>query len=109
MIHVLDVLRVEPGRLDDVLRRVRDEYEPLMRERDMALAHTWIAPAVELADRPTELLLVWALPDVAGFWRMRTTAAGDARVLAFWDGVEPLLVGRERRLMCDPDDGTVWR
>ena len=104
-----DVLRVEPGRIDDVLRRVRDEYEPLMQELDMALAHTWIAPAVEVVDRPTELLLLWALPDVAGFWRMRTAAAGDPRVRAFWHGIEPLVAGRERKLMCDPEDGTVLR
>ena len=109
MIHILDVLRVEPGRIDDVLRRVRDEYEPLMRELDTALAHTCIAPAVEVVDRPTELLLLWALPDVAGFWRMRTAAAGDPRVRAFWHGIEPLVAGRERRLMCDPEDGTVLR
>ncbi|HZP29785.1 MAG TPA: hypothetical protein VFC99_12590, partial [Acidimicrobiia bacterium] len=62
-----------------------------------------------LLDRPTELVLLWELPDVPAFWRMRTTAARDPRVTEFWEGISPLLAGRERKLMCDPDDGTVLR
>jgi hypothetical protein len=109
VISVLDVLAVEPGRLDDVRRRVRDELVPLMAELDMHLRRTWMAPAVELLDRSTELLYLWELADVAAFWRMRTVAARDSRVLAFWDGIGPMINGRERRLLCDPDDGTVLR
>ena len=75
MIHVLDVLAVAPGRLEEVRRRVHDDYAPLMADLGMQLAHTWMAPAVELDDRPTELLVLWELADVAAFWRMRTTAA----------------------------------
>ena len=109
MISVLDVLSVAPGRLDDVHRRVRDELAPLMAELDMHLLRTWMTPAVELLDRPTELLYLWDLADVAAFWRMRTVAAGDPRVLAFWDGVDPMITRRERRLLCDPEDETVLR
>ena len=109
MISVLDVLSVEPGRLDDVHRRVRDELVPLMAELEMNLRRTWMSPAVELLDRPTELLYLWDLADVSAFWRMRTVAAGDPRVLAFWDRIDPLIAGRERRLMCDPEDATVLR
>jgi hypothetical protein len=109
MIHVLDVLAVLPGRLDDVRRRVHDEYRPLMAPLGMELARTWLAPAVELADRPTELLLLWELADVPAFWRMRTTAARDPRVVGFWDGIAPMLATRERKLMCDPADTTVLR
>ena len=109
VIHVLDVLAVAPGRLGDVRRRVHDEYAPLMAALEMRLAATWIAPAVELDDRPTELLLLWHLPDVPTFWRMRTTAAADTRVALFWDEVMPMLTDRERKLMCDPDDDTILR
>jgi hypothetical protein len=109
VIHVLDVLEVLPGRLDDVRREVRDGYAPLMADLDMRLAHTWMAPAVELADRPTELLLLWELADVAAFWRMRTVAAADPRVTGFWAGITPMLAGRERKLMCDPADESVLR
>jgi hypothetical protein len=109
MIHVLDVLAVVPGCLDDVQRRVRDEYQPLMADLDMRLAHTWIAPAVELVDRPTELLVLWELIDVPAFWRMRSAAARDPRVTAFWKEIAPMLERRERKLMCDPADTTVLR
>jgi hypothetical protein len=109
VIHVLDVLSVVSGHVDDVRRQVHDVYAPLMADLDMQLAHTWIAPAVELDDRPTELLVLWELPDVPAFWRMRATAARDPRVLGFWEGIAPVLAGRERKLMCDPADETVLR
>jgi hypothetical protein len=109
VIHVLDVLAVIPGRLDEVRQRVDDEYRPVMAELGARLAHRWIAPAVELHDRPTELVLLWELADVAAYWRMRTTAARDRRVLAFWEAIAPMLDARERKLMCDPADATVLR
>jgi hypothetical protein len=109
MISVLDVLSVEPGRLGEVHRRVRDELAPLMAELEMHLLRTWMTPAVELLDRPTDLVCLWDLADVAAFWRMRRVAAGDRRVLAFWDGIDPMLARRERKLMCDPEDATVLR
>ncbi len=80
-----------------------------MAEFGAQLAHTWLAPTVELHDQPTELVLLWELADVAAFWRMRTTAARDRRVLAFWDELASMLAGRERKLMCDPADDTVLR
>ena len=109
MVHVLDLLAVAPGHLDEVRRRVRDDYGLVMTELDVQLVHTWMSPAVELVDRPTELLLLWEVPDVAAFWRARRIAAEDARVLTFWDAVTPLLAGRERKLLCDPADTTVLR
>jgi hypothetical protein len=108
-IHVLDVLAVVPGCLDDVRHRVDAEYGPLMAALGMQLTHTWMAPAVELHDQPTELVLLWELDDVAAFWRMRTTAARDDRVVGFWDAIAPMLARRERRIMCDPADETVLR
>jgi hypothetical protein len=55
------------------------------------------------------LVLLWELDDVAAFWRMRTTAARDDRVVGFWDAIAPMLARRERRIMCDPADETVLR
>ena len=109
MVHVSDLLAVAPGHLDEVRRRVLDDYGPVMTELDVQLVHTWINPAVELIDRPTELLLLWEVPDVAAFWRARRMAAADARVLAFWDAVTPVLASRERKVLCDPEDTTVLR
>lgn len=109
MIYVLDGLVARPGCLGRVNRQVRDVYQPLARQFGMRLAHTWMAPAVELRDRPTELLVVWELADVPAYWRMRVGAAGDERVLRFWRDLEPLLAGRTRRVMCEPDDPEILR
>src|SRR5579875_441471 len=59
VIHVLDGLVVRPGALSDVRRRLDEEYAPLVARIGMRRVHTWIAPAVELVDRPTELLVLW--------------------------------------------------
>jgi hypothetical protein len=40
---------------------------------------------------------------------MRSVAAQDPRVVAFWDAVAPVLASRDRKLMCDPADATVLR
>jgi hypothetical protein len=109
MIHVLDVLTVAPGRVDEVRRMMRADYLPVVAALDMRLVHEWLTPAVELVDRPTELLYLWELDDVPAFWRMRTAAARDPRVTALWDDIAPLLTTRDRKLMCDPADATVLR
>jgi hypothetical protein len=109
VIHVLDVLAVSPGRLDDVRHRIDGEYRLPMVELGMRLVHTWIAPAVELQDQPTELVLLWELDDVAAYWRMRTTAARSGPIMAFWAAITPMLARRERKLMCDPADERVLR
>ncbi len=109
MIHVLDVLTAAPGRVEEVRRMMHDDYVPVVASLDMRLVHEWLNPAVELVDQPMELLYLWELDDVAAFWRMRTVAARDPRVAAFWDSTAPLLTSRDRKLMCDPADATVLR
>jgi hypothetical protein len=109
MIHVLDALSVPPGNLREVRARVRDVYRPLATSMGMTLQHTWIAPAVELLDRPTELLLLWALDDTAAYWKARSIGSRDPQVIAFWRELAPLLGSRTRRIMVDPDDGSVLR
>jgi hypothetical protein len=109
VIHVLDGLDTRPGFLVEVRRRVEERYRPLAREFEMDLAHVWMAPAVDLRDRPTELLFLWELADVPAYWRMRLGAGRDPRVVEFWTDLEPLLANRTRRLMCHPDDPMVLR
>jgi hypothetical protein len=109
MIHILDALDTRPGFLPEVQQRMQDRYRPLVGEFGMELAHVWMAPAVELRSRPTELLFLWELADVPAYWRMRLSAARDPRVDEFWRELEPLLAKRTRRLMCHPDDPTVLR
>jgi hypothetical protein len=109
MIHVLDALTVRPGQLAEVRARVREVYAPALSPFGTRLAHTWIAPPVELHDDPVELLLLWEYADTPTFWKVRREAWHDDAVLGFWRDVEPLLLGRTRRIMVDADDQTVLR
>lgn len=108
MIHILDTLVAKPGRLTQVTREIKGVYQPLVADLGMQLLDTWMAPAVELRDRPTELLLHWKLARLAMFWRIRFDA-DNPRIVQFWEDLEPLLSGRSRRIMCDPDDAMVLR
>jgi hypothetical protein len=109
MIHVLDELSVPPGRLAEVHDRVRSTYEPAATAAGMTLVHTWIAPAVELLDQPTDLLLLWEIPDTAAFWETRSAGLRDPAFTDFWAGLDPLLADRKRRIMVDPGDDSVLR
>jgi hypothetical protein len=109
LIHVLDELSVPPGHLGEVRDRVRSIYEPAATAIGMTLVHTWIAPAVELLDQPTDLLLLWEVGDTAAFWSARSAGLGDRAFTGFWDGIDALLAGRKRRIMVDPRDESVLR
>jgi len=104
VIYVLDELRVLPGRLADVRSLVRDPYERALTELGMTRERTWIAPAVELFDEPTDLLVLWSINDTAAFWHARRGSMADPRVVEFWEAVTPMLAGRNRRIMADPDE-----
>jgi L-rhamnose mutarotase len=109
MVHVMDGLQVRPGRMDEVRRRVDADYEPLAHAAGMRRIHTWISPAVELDDQPTELFIVWEVDDVDGYWQAKRASAADERMSAFWEGLAPLLAGRTRRIMADPADPDILR
>jgi hypothetical protein len=109
LIHVLDELTVPPGRLAEVQRLVRSRYEPVATAAGMTLVHTWITPAVELHDEATALLLLWEIGDTPDFWRVRTAGARDPRLAEVWGELDPILEGRTRRLMVDPDDPSILR
>jgi hypothetical protein len=109
LIHVLDELAVPPGRLAEVQRLVRSSYEPLATAAGMTLVRTWITPAVELHDEPTALLLLWEIGDTSDFWRVRAAAARDPRLAGVWGELDPILQGRTRRVMVDPDDPGILR
>lgn len=89
MIHVLDELAVRPGHLQEVRDRVSEFYEPAVTPLGMRLANTWIAPAVELLDAPTELLLLWEIADRPTYWRMRSATSRDPVMLDFWRDLAP--------------------
>jgi len=99
VIHVLDQLSVRPGHLATVRARIVDDYRPVVADLGVRLAGFWTAPPVELLDDPTDLVALWELDDVGTYWKFKQAAARDPRVLAFWDGIGPMLAGRRRRIM----------
>jgi len=101
MIHILDELSVRPGFLAEVRRRVDDDYRPVVTDAGVRLVGCWMAPPVELLDDPTDLVLLWEVDGPDAYWHVKRTAARDPRVLAFWDGVGPMLADRRRRIMGD--------
>jgi hypothetical protein len=107
-VFALDELSVKPGSLDEMRRRIVDEYAPRVRAVGLTLRDLFMDPAVELRDRPTDLLVLWEV-EGGEFWKMRLGAARDPEIAAFWTEVEPLLAGRRWRLMVRPDDPQVMR
>lgn len=95
MIHILDELRVRPGRLGDCDRAYRDLYFPLARRRGMTLEQAWTTPPFEMPDQSSTLMFVWSVPDPPAWWKMRY-GAFDPAVTGFWRDLEPLLVDRRR-------------
>lgn len=109
MIHVLDELSVRPGSLGSARSMVRDEYLPLAASHGFTLTHTWIAPAVELRDEPTDLLLLWSCADTDAYWLAKNQSARDPELATFWERIAPLVTARRRRILADPDDPGVLR
>ena len=101
MIHIVDELRVRPGRLRAVRTRLGADYLPGAEARGMTLVGSWIAPAVELRDQPTHLIVLWSVPDVPSWWAMRRVANTDDAVRRFWEELAPDLEGRSRRMLAD--------
>lgn len=97
-IFVLDRIKVRAGELRRYQERLSERYLPLARERGMTLVGQWIAPPIELADAPNELLLLWSLPGPEGFWAMRSRS-GDPEIAAWWEESDSLALERERRFM----------
>ena len=90
---VLDELELRPGALDDFLVSLEAEYRPVAEARGMQLRHRWVTPPVELPNRGSTVLLVWALEGVAGFWGMRSQS-GREEVAAWWERCDALVTAR---------------
>jgi hypothetical protein len=98
-VFVEDRIVVPPGRLAAVRALLAERYLGPARERGLALLGAWITPPAELPGHASELLLLWSLPDLAAFWRMRGAAAADPAVAALWAELDALASRRERRFL----------
>ena len=77
------------------LDRMHAEYAPAANARGMLLTGAWSSPVDSDA---VELCVLWELPDIVAFWRMRAAALSDPSVEAFWDATDAIAVERHRRV-----------
>jgi hypothetical protein len=98
-VFVEDRIVVASGRLAALRALLGERYLGPASARGLALLGSWITPPAELPGRDTELVLLWSLPELAAFWRMRAAASADAELAALWSEVDALAVRRERRFL----------
>ncbi|MBO2458208.1 hypothetical protein [Actinomadura violacea] len=96
MTSVLDTVVLPEPAVENWLHRWRGEYLPGAQERGMRLERTW---RCYTGPEQVTLYLLWSLPTPYDFYAMRTAAAADPSVKAFWDATDALAYGRDRRLL----------
>jgi hypothetical protein len=74
--------------------RMHAEYAPAARERGMQLNGTWSSNVDADA---VEVCILWQLPDIPAFWRMRAATLADASVDAWWASTDAVALERHRR------------
>jgi len=99
-IYVMDEFDLRPGMLEPFLAALAADYEPGARKRGMHRLHTWVTPPLELVDGGTQVLIVWQLDGVSGFWEMRRANAQPS-VAAWWRDCERFVSARTRRYAAD--------
>ncbi|MBU6266698.1 MAG: hypothetical protein KGN34_04095 [Sphingomonadales bacterium] len=108
---ILDELVVRPGQAAAVRAHYRADYVPAAERRGMVLQAAWQSPpGPDLPGVETTLWFVWRVHGVAGWWRQRFSRLPDgsderAAKQAFWQGLEPLLVSRQRRMLSAQEQG----
>jgi hypothetical protein len=94
-VAVLDRVTLRTSEARPWLDRMHAEYAPAAKARGMQLAGAWSSPVDPDA---VELCILWELPDVAAFWRMRSAVLSDPAVEAFWDATDAIALERHRRV-----------
>ena len=98
-VFVEDRIVVSAGGLAALRALLGERYLAGAERRGLTLVGSWLAPPAELPGHDSELVLVWSLPDLAAFWRMRAAGSADPGLAALWSEVDALAVRRERRLL----------
>ncbi|HKK52343.1 MAG TPA: hypothetical protein VKA74_12180 [Myxococcota bacterium] len=102
-IVMLDELEVRPGMLDPFLDALESDYRPGAEGRGLRLRHVWVTPPLESAAVSTQVVLVWELAGVPGFWRMRSANA-SSEVADWWRSCERFVSARTRRYAVEAAD-----
>ena len=106
-IYILDEIEVKPGHTAKVRTVYRTRYQPGAKARGMVLEAEWQnPPAIDVPELPATLFYLWSVEGTAGWWRQRLSRKADGSdergdKHAFWQSIEPLLLGRKRRMLTD--------
>ncbi|HSB95629.1 MAG TPA: hypothetical protein VLC91_04240 [Spongiibacteraceae bacterium] len=103
MIGILDQIEVSAAQLAAVQNLLVERYLPGALTRGMTLTRSWVAPPVAVPGAPNTLWILWELPDIGAWWRMRARAGADPALVTFWAEVDRLCVKRQRHYLIDND------
>ena len=100
MIHLLDEITLDASQVPRVLALLDDEYLPGLPEPLPVLLNRWVSPPVVVPEVPTTLWLLWQLPDVPAYYRMR---ANPGATPALWLKLDRLCQQRRRHILAGAD------
>lgn len=106
-VRILDTITVARDAATDWLSELRSEYVPGAEQRGMRLAATWWAHSERTDADAVDIVLLWEIADVWGFWGMRGSAAADPAVANWWDKTDTTVLSRQRRVLADATQGIV--
>ena len=101
MISILDEIQLPAGELQEVLRKLDQQYLPTADARGLCLTAQWVSPPVVREGQPNTLWLQWQLADEMSYYAMR--AGQNAEVAAFWAEVDAIASERRRHVMVPAD------
>ena len=102
-VFVIDELKLRAGALDAFLSAFHEDYRPGAESRGQRLLHVWVTPPTAEASLRHEVVIVWSVDGIPGFWGMRSQNA-TPDVLRWWATCDERWVeSRTRRFAAPPD------
>ncbi|MBO3273708.1 hypothetical protein [Pseudomonas schmalbachii] len=98
MIHLLDELTLDAGDVKHVLALLDEELLPGRAEPVPQLVNRWVSPPVVVPGVATTLWLLWQVPDVMAYYRMRGNPGSTPEV---WPKVDRFCSSRRRHILTD--------
>lgn len=99
MIRILDEITLDAEHIDTVMQNLAELYLPSCGERGLSLEQRWVSPPVAVPGQANTLWLLWQVPDVWGYYGMRSRLGPQA--MQFWARVDGLCLSRRRHVLGD--------
>jgi hypothetical protein len=93
----IDDITVAPSHRGHFQERLHSDYVPAVEALGLTLIAIAVAPPADVADRESDVIVTWQLPDVDAFWRARKAAMTEPSVRTFWETNAGLVTRRTRR------------